>query len=224
MQINKIQTIFIGLGIVLLALGFVFYKNFSAPSSSVNNSTTTPKVTVIKDENGNEYIVEEVPVVPNDIAVPDLNRKVVFGSSVSLDENTRKIVSDKIAVLQSELKKDSKLLSKWLDLGLYQKMAGDYTGASLSWEYVSKVATTDYISLGNLGDLYAYYIKDKIKSENYFKRAIANGPTQTYLYAQLSGVYKDVFGDLVKARSIIDQGLSKNPNNPNLLETKENLK
>jgi hypothetical protein len=36
-------------------------------------------------------------------------------------------------------------------------------------------------------------------------------------------VYKDVFHDLDKARAILDQGLKALPNDPALLEAKNNL-
>lgn len=223
MQINKTHKIIIGLGIILLAIGMVFYKKIWDTSSAGNNSTTTPKVTVMKDENGNEYIVEEVPVGVEDIVVPDLNRKVVFGSSISLDAPTRKIVSDRIISIQAELKKDSKQLSKWVDLGLYQKMAGDYEGASLSWKYVGEVSN-DYVAVGNLGNLYAYYMKDKLKAEVYYKEAIRRDPSQIYLYVQLAEVYRDVFQNKTKAIATIDEALKISPNNQELITFKASIK
>jgi hypothetical protein len=102
-------------------------------------------------------------------------------------------------------------------------MAGDYEGASISWRYVSSVSPADFISQGNLGDLYAYHIKDKNLAETYYRKAIQNGPTQVYLYTQLSDVYKNVFKDLVRANAIIDEGLKKVPSDKTLLQYKSNL-
>ena len=135
----------------------------------------------------------------------------------------KSLITDKIRSLQARLKKDPRDFLAWLDLGIYQKMATDYEGAVISWQYASRLDPTSYIPLGNLGDLYAYFLKDKTKALEYYKKAISNGSTQSYLYVQLALVYKDVFKDMDKALAIIDQGLSKLPNNPSLLETKANL-
>jgi tetratricopeptide (TPR) repeat protein len=79
------------------------------------------------------------------------------------------------------------------------------------------------VALGNLGNLYAYYIKDNAQAENYYKQAIAKGSTQAYLYVQLGEVYRDVFKDAAKAKATADQGLAKIPNDPSLLQFKATL-
>ena len=105
-----------------------------------------------------------------------------------------------------------------------QKAGGDYQGAIISWKYASRLAPTDFISLANIGNLYAYFLHDNAQAEIYYKQAIAKGQTQAYLYTQLAEIYRDIFQDLDKAKSIIDQGLSKIPNDPSLLQFKESLK
>ncbi len=221
MQINK-KWFPVLLLLAIVAGYFAFFRKTNNTIQTGNEVSTTTKNTqnTVTTNDGNftiEKISDEVPV-------PDLNRKVVFGTGTNFDEGTKKIVTDKILSLQNNLKKDSKDLASWLDLGIYQKMAGDYEGASISWKYVSAVSTNDFISLGNLGDLYAYYIKDKNTAETYYRRAIKNAPTQVYLYTQLSDVYKDVFKDMNKARAVLDEGLKMVPGDKTLLQYKNNLK
>jgi tetratricopeptide (TPR) repeat protein len=145
----------------------------------------------------------------------------VGGAKVSTEAIV--LATEHIVSLQSRLKKDPSDFPAWLDLGMYQKMAGDYQGTVISWTYAGRLAPTDYISQGNLGNLYAYFLKDNAKAEMYYKKAIANNGVQAYLYVQLAEVYRDLFKDSAKALAIVNQGLVKIPNNGSLLEVKATL-
>ncbi|KND46751.1 MAG: hypothetical protein AB201_02845 [Parcubacteria bacterium C7867-006] len=228
---NKIIIIF-GFIIIVVVLGFLLYKktktltNASDGVLNVSTTTTTQNGLQISSEGTGDYKIEQVPVnegrevLPQ--PVPDLNRKLVFLSSLNLTQEAKDIITSKVKDLQSQLKKDATFVTGWIDLGIYQKMAGDYDGAAISWTYVTKLVPSDYISFGNLGDLYAYYLKNNALSETSYKKAISNAPKQAYLYIQLAGVYKDVFKDMDKARAIIDQGLKNLPDDKGLLEWKTN--
>lgn len=224
MQSNKYKWIILLALVLLVGVYFVFdNKPEEITSITKDNATSTPSISF--DGSSGDYKIEQLPNGgANNVSVPDLNRKVVFGKGIEFDDNVKKIITEKILNLQTALKKDSRDLASWLDLGIYQKMAGDYEGAVLSWKYVSLVSDNDYISLGNLGDLYGYYIVDKNLSVDYYKKAIKRGPTQVYLYTQLSDVYKNVFKDLYLANVIIDEGLKNNPNDKILLQYKASLK
>mgnify|MGYP003394514271 CR=1 FL=1 len=222
----------------IIALGYYFFTRKSPQIEDTNvvqdntasttntDNTGVISVTSSSTSKGNEGKVTIIPIVETkavSIPVPDLSRKVVFAQNIALSDEAKKIVEDRIIALQTELKKDKTNLSAWLDLGLYQKTAGDYIGAAISWKYVSDVADRDYISFGNLGDLYGYYLHDNGMAEAYYKKAIANGPNQAYIYIQLAMFYRDVFKDLDMAKATIEQGLVKLPDDPSLLETKKNL-
>ncbi len=221
---NKIYTGFFVV-LVLLAGFYMLMKRNKAEEKIIdNNVATSTDKGVVLDTNSSDYTVEQVPIEnKKQVSTPDLNRKVVFGSDVSLTVEVRKMVTEKILSLQNNLKKDKTNLNDWINLGLYQKMAGDYDGAVLSWKYVGEVANKDFISYGNLGDLYGYYLHNNALSETYYRKAIENGPTNSYLYVQLAMFYKDVFKDMTKAQAILDEGLKRIPNDPSLLETKNNL-
>ena len=243
MQITKTQKIIIGAVAIIVLLGI--YIAFDRKSRSQNvpvstdtsqtatSTTATSTITLNGSDSqtitqgGVTYKIEQVPIttgsgVPKPI--PDLTRKVVFGSDVSLTPEVKAMVEQKVSGLQAELSKKPEYWAAWIDLGIYYKMAGDYDGAVISWKYARKLSPTDYISPANLGNLYAYFLKDNGQAEIYYKEAISKGPTQAYLYTQLAEVYRDIFKDLDKARAIIVQGLSKIPNDPNLLQLQASLK
>lgn len=233
MQLTKTHKIIISVIAVAILLGVYIYFDRKS-RSEVNNSadytnkvsTTTSGAQINVQGNGG-YKIEQVPVtegqgVPQ--PVPDLNRPITPEGSAKVSPEAVVRATENIPALQAQLKKNPSDFSSWLNLGIYQKMAGDYAGAVLSWQYAGKLAPTSYIPPGNLGDLYSYFLKDNIKAEMYYKQAISKGPTQTNLYLQLAEVYQYLFKDLDKARAIIDQGLSKIPNDTNLLQIKASLK
>jgi len=230
MQFTKIQKIMTSGIIIAILLGayIIFDRRHNEVDESISKDDMATTTIMTKDGAINivgpsgSYTIKQVPEEKN-IPIPDLNRKVIFGSGVTLSLDVRKILADKIVALQTSLKKDSKNITTWIDLGIYQKQIGDYDGAILSWKYASDISN-DFVSLYNLANLYAYYLKDKGLAEVYYKQAIARGPTQVYLYTQLAEAYRDVFNDLSKARAVIEEGLKKNPNDKTLLEFKENLK
>lgn len=230
MQLTRTHKILIAIItiLVLVSMYMMFVKKTEAPTgqNGVKTSTTTvtriPGTNIVVEGNGN-YTVTPVPTkTEKPIPVPDLNRQITFLATLNLSDEVKKILTDKITNEQASLKKNSNDINAWINLGIYQKMAGDYAGAVISWKYVSEISN-DFVSLGNLGNLYAYYLKDNGMAEVYYKKAIARAPNQAYLYIQLSSVYKEVFNDLAKAKAILDEGLKKMPNDNSLLEAKKNL-
>lgn len=211
--------------------GFLFFRssknvteNTTATTTNSTTSTTTLGNLGITTEGSGNYTITQISstdIKNSSVPVPNLKRQTVFSPNLPVESKT--YFTAKIQSLQTVLTKDNGDLRSWIELGLAQKAVGDYEGSRDSWIYVSKMSPTDYISRGNLGDLYAYYLRDNAQAEMYFKQSIAQGPTQSYLYVQFAGMYKDVFKDISKARVVVDQGLNKIPNDPALLELKKNL-
>jgi hypothetical protein len=234
MQLTKTHKIIIS--VVIIAVLFFVYVAFDKKSrdkqrvvetENATQSTTTAanNIQVSVQGTGN-YTITQVPVTGGQNTPeqrPDLNRAVHPTGSANVSTDSLVVATKKILELQALLKKNPADFSAWLDLGIYQKIAGDYAGAVITWTYASKLAPTDYISLGNLGNLYAYFIKDNTKAEMYYKQAISKGSTQAILYVQLAEVYRDIFHDNGKALTIIEQGLKQIPNDANLLRLKASL-
>ena len=199
----------------------------SAPSTTNTNTQTNATTTNgLGIQASGDYKIEQVPVnegrnVPQPI--PDLTRAVTPVGSAKVSPDATTLASKNIPMLQITLKTHPDDISSWIALGTAQKMAGDYQGSVISWDYASRLVPSDYVSLGNLGNLYAYFLNDKVKAETYYKRAIVNGPKQPYLYIQLGQVYRDLFKDVAKAKATADQGLAQVPNDATLLQFKATM-
>ena len=228
-KLNKIKII--GILIVVIGIGLIAFIFKPKASEQTNKTTDTATTTTVGGVqvgvvgNGN-YKVEQVAVnttkqTQTSKPVPDLNRTTVFTATMSAENKT--LLANKITNLQNDLKKDSTNITNWIELGLDQKSAGDYAGASLSWQYATTLNPDAFVAFGNLGDLYAYHLKDNALAETSYLKAISNAPTQEYLYAQLALVYRDVFKNIDKARAMVNQGLSKIPNSQYLLQLKNSL-
>lgn len=234
MQLTKTHKIVISIifVVILLFVYIIFDRRAKQKEPTVNIdtnqvvATSTNGVVVVNTQGTGSYTIKQVPItggkgVPQPI--PSLDRGVTAESGVSVSSEAIVLATGKILSLQARLKKNPGDFSAWLDLGMYQKIAGDYQGTLISWTYASKLAPTDYISLGNIGNLYAYFLKNTGMSLEFYKAAISKGPTQAYLYIQLAEIYRDLFKDSVKALATVDQGLAKIPNDPNLLQLKSSL-
>jgi tetratricopeptide (TPR) repeat protein len=232
MTITKSQKIIgsVAIIIVLLILYVVFDRRAKNAQQADNLTTvqtiaTTTGGNLVTNGTG-KYTVERVPLTEGDVVpqpIPNLTAKITFSSSVSLTDEQKQMVQQKISALQALLVKHPVDFNSWIDLGIYQKMAGDYNATIASWQYAGKISPTNFISFGDLGDLSAYFLKDTASAEKYYKQAIANGPTQVYLYIQLAQVQNDIEKDATKALATINQGLAKIPNDPSLLQYKANL-
>jgi tetratricopeptide (TPR) repeat protein len=233
MQITKLHKIIISIIVVVLLFGIYLYFDSKSKSNKnvdpnlVSTTTSTGIGNIKIDTQGSGYKIEPIQIdegggIPKPI--PDLNRPVVFDSSINLTPEAKAATAVKIVNLQTTLKKNPLDFDAWINLGIYQKMSGDYAGSVISWKYASRIAPNDYISLGNLGNLYAYYLKDNGQAEVYYKEAISKGPNQASLYVQLAEVYRDVFKDTDKAKAIVAQGLIKIPTDPSLLQIQSSLK
>jgi hypothetical protein len=238
MQITKTQKIVgsVILLVVLLTLYIVFDRraknaelNITATNqvASTTTTTTTGGGVSVSAQGSGVYTIQQVPLtegqgVPQ--PMPDLSAKVVFsGIGASLTPDVKTMVEQKISALQATLLKTPTDFDSWIQLGIYQKMAGDYTATIASWQYAGKLSPTNFISFGDLGDLSAYFLKDTASAEKYYAEAIANGPTEDYLYIQLAQVEHDIELNSAKALATINAGLIKIPNDPGLLQYKAGL-
>jgi hypothetical protein len=234
---QKKNKIIISVIVIAILFGtyIIFDRNQKNPgqlgnSIDLNNidlnqlTATSTGGTIHVGPEGSGYTIEQVPLensVPKPI--PDLNRPVHPAGSAQVSPEAISRATSEILSLQVALKKNPASFDSWLSLAMYQKMAGDYQGAAISLEYASKLAPSDFISLGNLGNLYAYFLRDNARAEMYYKQAISKGPAQVNLYTQLAEIYRDFFDDKTKALAIINQGLSKVPNDSSLLQFKATL-
>lgn len=143
------------------------------------------------------------------VAVPNLDR--LIKNYANINDDSFLVAEKKMSGIIGALKNDPGLFSYWLDLGSYRRMIGDYEGAREAWEYVNTIRPLNSISFNNLGDLYAYYLKDNKKAEENFLTAVKNGPEQVYIYRNLYDFYRNVLKDDTKAKAILEKGVAANP-------------
>jgi len=148
----------------------------------------------------------------------DLNKpKTDFGSNQAEQKNSNVCTeastsSDCVKSAPNTDTSNSDSFNELLALGLEKKGINDYEGARDAWERAGVVSPTNFISFNNLGDLYAYYLKDNKKAEENFLTAIKNGPNQIYIYRSLYEFYRYVVKDDAKAKAILQRGITANPN------------
>ena len=226
--------------LVCVGLDFYFYKklspktqnggvvgqsNSSSSSQTAGNTVNIGGVVIQGEGDMKGVKIEPVAVTNNKTAVnvplPALNKEIKITADMS--EDTKRIATAKIQDLSSQLKKDSDNLENWLVLGVYRKMIGDYEGAREVWEYAGAIRPQNSISFNNLGELYAYYLKDNAKAEENYKKAIENDSSAIYIYRNFFDFYRYFAKDTAKARAILEQGIATNPSTSsdlkNLLET-----
>lgn len=149
------------------------------------------------------------------IAIPNLDR-VVFGDTVQAD--LRNQLTSQIKETSATLKNNTGYFDGWIMLGTLRKMAGDYEGARDAWEYASATNPSNYVSFGNLGDLYQYYLKDYPRAEKNMLTIIKNKADNIAGYRNLYNLYTQSYKEKInEAPKILLSGLSKNPNNLDLI-------
>ena len=236
----KKKTLFIIFVLIVCGgLGFYFYQKLSpktqngvtvgqsnsSSSQTAGNTVNIGGVTIQGEGDMKGVKIEPVAITNNKPAVnvplPDLNKEIKI--TADMNEDAKRIATAKIQDLSSQLKKDSDNLENWLVLGVYRKMIGDYEGAREDWEYASAIRPQNSTSFNNLGELYAYYLKDNAKAEKNYKKAIVNDPSAIYIYRNFFDFYRYIAKDTAKARAILEQGIAANPTTSsdlkNLLET-----
>lgn len=144
--------------------------------------------------------------IPPQVSVPDLNKPVVI--TASLSEENQTFARSEIANLVAVLKKDSDAYNEWMSLALYRKMIGDYDGAREIWEYTAVIRPNEAVSFHNLGNLYATELRDNVKAESYFLKAIDRGTALGYVYYAAYEFYRYYKKDLPAAKKILDRGIA----------------
>ncbi len=214
-----ILEIIVGIVIVIGGVYFTYVNKSSVKEETVKTeekATTTEIQSGISIEGDGDYKVEINPVKNEgiNIPIPDLDRKIVFSGNIPV--KTQEILRKNIENISAELKKDSNLVDNWIELGTYRKNTGDYSGAIVALNYAVYLNPSNSLAYNNIGDLYAYFLKDNVLAERNFLKAIEKAPKDTYLYFKTSEFYKDVLKNSSAARAIVEKGIKENPSSKEL--------
>lgn len=159
-------------------------------------STSSPKAAVNDDLRG--------------LSLKIIARPIVVG--LNLSESSKNQAVGKIKELNDLIKQNYDYPEAWQDLGAYRRLIGDYEGAIAAWNFVGLIRPKNYVSYNNLGDLYAFYLKDYDKGEQNFLKSISNEPANINAYVQLATLYEDAYQSREKdAENILLLGINANP-------------
>ena len=205
--------IIIGLAGYFISNNFFIQKTEKEKSGNTATSTNNTEGVNLNIEGEGDFKVEPIKITQKDQlnakAIALLEREIIVASST--DSATIQRSSEKIKELISSLKSDPANMENWLVLGVYRKILGDYAGAIDVWNYVGVISPTNSTSFNNLGELYAYQLKDNAKAEENYQKAIVNDPSAIYIYRNFFDFYRYFAKDTAKARAILEQGIAANP-------------
>ena len=214
-MLNKNITIAI-VSVLVVGLGVYIYQDIK--KRGVEAPQTPSSASSVGIQSTGDYTIKQIPIENqgSKAPAPNLNRPLTF--STDLPPEAKKIITDNVARLVTILKGDSSSFNAWLDLGSYRKQIGDYEGAREAWEYAAILAPESYVPWNNLGDLYAHYLKDYLKAEQNFKKAVVLKPDYIGGYRALYELYYYSYKEKANlAPQILKDGLAKNPPNTDLM-------
>lgn len=148
------------------------------------------------------------------ILKPNLDRPYMPLATLpkSVQDNNKKLY----AAAVEQLKFNPNGIAYWLQLAQLRKGADDFTGAEEVWLYVTKRWPNDPIAFANLGDLYAFSLKNSAKAVEYWKAATAADARTINVYLALATFQSINLNDKSAAKATLELGLKANPGNLNL--------
>ena len=103
----------------------------------------------------------------------------------------------------------------WLDLGNYRKLVGDYDGAISAWKFLSRLRPKNYVAPHNIGDLYAFTLKDYARGEEFLLKSVELSPGNVFGYLSLATLYgESSFGKTEQVEKILLRGVEAVPEDP----------
>lgn len=128
---------------------------------------------------------------------------------VKLAEYQERMAAAKVNRAMSE---DGFNFRAFMEAGSIKKGVGDWEGARDIWEYVNVKRPKNSVSFANLGDLYANFLKDPIKAEQNFLKAIENDPSDPGYVRNLLELYEyQMPNKLGFSEQVFTKAIEKNP-------------
>lgn len=149
-------------------------------------------------------------VIGANIAKPkNFDRPLAFPSSITADIRAKLQLAFDADVAKI---KESNDMNAWGDLAILRKITEDYQGAVEIFSYISKVYPGIAGPYASLGDLYASYLKDYVKADANYLKAISIEPLTVGFYIELHTLYRGPYQkSATAAEDILKQGIKVNP-------------
>lgn len=176
---------------ILIVAGFAFWYRGYMPANSPAEQGTVPENPIVIDPNATSTTVDGYTIerVQENVetSYPSLTRALPASTNGMSDEAHAKILHSLSETVQ-KLGKNPNDTESWMILGTYRQILGDYEGAKEAWIFVAE-KTQFAQAYENLGNLYAGYLKDAVKAEANYKKAIARDPIMPQYYRTLAEWY-----------------------------------
>jgi tetratricopeptide (TPR) repeat protein len=223
------QKIALIIGVAAVA-GFFIWNTYNGPlwirdkDTDTQAATTTFSAAAASSENANVTVPGGVEInysyeakssstpekeVKMDAAAPSLTRPVIIPASFSPEDASTTRVS--IGKLIDAIKQNPENGALWAELGLKRKGIEDYQGAKEAYEYALKFLPSSPLLADNLGVIFADYLKDYPKAEQYYRLALSWDSKTDYRYLRLFDFYTYSLKDRSKAKAILEEGLREIP-------------
>ncbi len=166
----------------------------------VNPGDNQTSPVIVKSEN--ELLQEE--------AIRLARRPIISvgGVSESSLANAKKKINNAVNMIEANYDYDA----PWLELGAYRKLLGDNDGALEAWQFLSKIRPDAFVAYHNIGDLYAFTIRDYEQGEKYLLKSISVGPGNIQGYMALANLYAiPEFGKQSETPKVLLKGIANNP-------------
>lgn len=105
----------------------------------------------------------------------------------------------------------------WLVIGNLYEYAHEYDRAVMAYEHVLSLRENEIMALSNLGALYEYNLKDFVKAETFYKRAVSLSQSTPALYLNLASLYMNKMNLPAEAEKTYLSGLENTGKNPDIL-------
>lgn len=221
--IKKMYSIGIAGAVLLAALGAGYALYMRTPTEESPGAAQAGDIAgdasstaiIVNVEGSGDYTVETIPVpAGNTLAgMPQLRRPVVFSSLFPAE--AQRLMTQKIDASIAALEKDPQIFNEWMQLAILRKTVDDYEGARQIWEFLAAGNPKNPLPFSNLANLYAFELKDPVRAEENFIKAMQKDPTDILFYRQAYEFYRYVRKDDGKAKEILQKGIS-NTKSPDL--------
>ncbi len=215
---KKVIGFVVGIAVVAAVIVGVTYEmnhgNRWTQSSSEEAAvaTTTPSAATSTPATGDDAALQAE-------ATRLLDQPATVDPSLNLSDSVRQMALQKIKDSTDMLRANYNYANPWYDLSAYRRMIGDYNGAIDDLLFVTKIRPDDFVSLNDLGDLYAF-LKNYPKAESSYLASIDKNPQNVDAYVALAGIYQ--YNDPANASQIVpllQKGVAANPKDSRLLVT-----
>ncbi len=198
---------------VLVIIGGIWFGSAGTRIAEDDSSVGPDSLVDGGNISGDDLTIEDASLKSE--AMKIIDEPVVVKARLS--EASEKLALEKIKESSDLIRLNYNYANPWYDLGAYRKLIGDYDGAIRVWSFIKKIRPDDYVSLSNLGDLYAFTLGDYSRAEEYFLESIARNPQNVDAYIQIALIYE--YHDTPKltlTEPLLLNGISANPKDSNL--------